>query len=79
MHQSVVAYDVVSPAMTPLSPGTERRIEAHALSRVGRPAGVGRNGPQMRRNGSFESLVSYLAVAGIAFGLVAAWAAFCAI
>jgi hypothetical protein len=79
MHQSVVGYDVAPPTMIAVSVGT--RI----TSRVTRRDGANKNGLRgprtntVPRNSIVESVVSYLTVVGIAFGLVTAWAALCAI
>ncbi|HTW69410.1 MAG TPA: hypothetical protein VME47_05955 [Acetobacteraceae bacterium] len=48
-------------------------------ARITRQADLNDSGQHGPGNATLEALASYLTVAGIAFGLVAAWAALCAI
>jgi len=79
MHQSVVECDVMPSAMTAVSPGTEKPVRVRTRARVTRQADLNDSGQHGPGNATLEALASYLTVAGIAFGLVAAWAALCAI
>lgn len=77
MHQSVVEYDVAPCPMTPALQGTRGRTDA--APSVELPHDAKAPGRQESRRNVQESVVSYLAAAGMAFGLVAAWAALCSI
>jgi hypothetical protein len=77
MYQSVVEYDVAPCPVTPVLQRTQGQTSA--APSVELPPGANAAGLQGARRAVQESLVSYMAVVGMAFGLVAAWAALCAI
>jgi hypothetical protein len=84
MHQSVVEFEIVPAALTAMpsptaGPGSPHRGFRDLRRAALVPAGSEGAAPEFARGGGMTRFSSYVIAAGIAAGLIAAWAGLCII